>query len=297
MASQPAISRGQAPIRRKIFPAQLGLRSWFQSILRDEYFAGLCILGCANGLGFAVINSVHTSGWRDALINTFGVSGIVWVACFFGVTFVLQNCTGKIQPRDLGMGAAFLVLIIVPIGWTSWAALTVLCLYMLMFTDANPSRIRGATLLLAVTLPMVWSHLALHFFARPVLDIDASMVSWLLGTDRIGNMIRFADDSGYLVIFPSCSSLAGVSLAILCWVTACQVTRHKRCAFDVLWCGLACASVVVINIARMGFMGLSDWHYQTVHDQWGASLANVLTLAFVAGFSLLGVRHELLSRI
>ena len=47
----------------------------------------------------------------------------------------------------------------------------------------------------------------MHFFAKPILEIDASMISWLLGTNRIGNMVRFADNSGYLVIF-SCVLLA-----------------------------------------------------------------------------------------
>ena len=137
----------------------------------------------------------------------------------------------------------------------------------------------------------------MHFFAKPLLDIDASMVGWLLGTSQNGNMVRFADGSGALVIFPACSSLAGVSLAILCWVAVCQATQHKRSAFDLVWCGLACASVVLINISRLSIMGLSEWCYQTMHGQWGSTSANVLTLALVAGFSLLGVRRELLSRI
>ena len=53
---------------------------------RDELFAGLCILGCANGLGSRAINSINDLGWESAVIHTFGISAFIWVACFFGVT-------------------------------------------------------------------------------------------------------------------------------------------------------------------------------------------------------------------
>jgi exosortase/archaeosortase family protein len=144
---------------------------------------------------------------------------------------------------------------------------------------------------------MLWSHQLLHFFGKPILEIDASMISWLLGTERVGNMVRFADNSGYLVIFPACSSLAGMSLAMLCWVTISQTTRHRRSAYDVIWCGLACASVIIVNITRISIMGLSDWDYQAVHGPWGNTFTNVLMLILIVGFCLLGVRRELFSRI
>jgi exosortase/archaeosortase family protein len=192
---------------------------------------------------------------------------------------------------------AILVLVFLPIGGASWLALAALSLYMLLLKDGPSSRRRGARLLLATTLPMLWSRLLLHFFAQPILEIDASMIGWLMGSERVGNMVRFADSSGYLVIFPPCSSLAGISLAVLCWVTVSQATGHRRSAQDLVWCGLACASVIVVNILRMSIMSLSDWHYQTTHSRWGDEVANASTLLLIFGFSLLGVRRELFSRI
>jgi hypothetical protein len=115
----------------KAFPARLGLG--VQPLPRDEFFAGLCILSCANGLGFEIIKSIHSNGWQGALSNTFGTSGVVWIACLFGVTFLLKNRIEKVQTRDLGVGAVLLSLVILPIGGASWVALTALCLYMLIF--------------------------------------------------------------------------------------------------------------------------------------------------------------------
>ena len=264
---------------------------------RDELFAGLCILACANALGALVIQSVNELGWGDAIIHTFGVSAIVWIACLTGVALMLHDRTDVIRSTDLVVGAGFLVLVFLPIGPASWLALTGLCLYILLLTDGPSPRRRGASILLAVTLPMLWSRVLIHFFAKPILEIDASMIGFLLGTDRVGNMVRFADDSGYLVIFPACSSLAGVSLAMLFWVTISQATRHKSSGRDLVWCGLACASVIVVNITRMSIMALSDRDYQALHSQWGDTFGNVIMLIFIVGFSCLGVRRELFSRI
>jgi exosortase/archaeosortase family protein len=264
---------------------------------RDELFAGLCILSCANGLGALAIKSVNDLGWESAAVHTFGISAIVWIACFIGVTLILRDRTDAIRSMDLAVGAAVIALVFLPIGGASWLALTVLSLYMLLLTNGPSSRRRGAIVLLATTFPMLGTRLLVHFFAKPILEIDASMISWLLGADRVGNMVRFADDSGYLVIFPACSSLAGVSLAMLCWVTISQATRHKWSAHDLVWCGLACASVIIVNITRMSIMALSDQDYQALHSQWGDTFVNVITLILIVGFSCLGVRRELFSRI
>jgi hypothetical protein len=264
---------------------------------RDELFAGLSIVGCVNGLGADIVASVRDNGWETALINTFGVSAIVWFACFIGVMFILQDRQDELRVTDLVVGAVFILLVVLPIHWASWLALTVLSLYILFLTDGPSSRKRGAALLVAVTFPMAWNRVLMHFFAKPILEIDTLMVSSLLGTNQIGNMVSFADHSGYLVIFPACSSLTGVSLAILCWFTISYATQHNHSARDFLWCGLACASVILINVTRLTIMGTTGQHYEALHSEMGATMVNVITLIFVVGFCALGVRRELFSRI
>src|SRR5262249_31698630 len=70
-----------------------GLQSRQLSVLmsRDEFFATLFILCCLNGLGSHVVASVRVVGWTDALLSTFGVSAIVWIACFGGVRLILRE--------------------------------------------------------------------------------------------------------------------------------------------------------------------------------------------------------------
>ena len=156
---------------------------------RDEFFAALFILGCVNGLGARIINSVYSSGWTDAVLSTFGTSAIVWIACFGGARLVLGERAGKIRPVDLALALALILVIALPIEKMSWLAITILGLYVLLFTDPGSSRRRGAVILLTATAPMLWSPLLFRYFANFILEIDAALISWLLGTQNTGNIV------------------------------------------------------------------------------------------------------------
>jgi hypothetical protein len=261
-------------------------------VARGEFFAALLVLGCVNGLGSRIIQSVNRLGWADALSNTFEISVIVWLSCIAGIAIILRDRTAEVRSADFAVGAGFLFLVILPIGALSWLAVAVLCLYVLVSKN-DPALRRGAVILLATTVPMLWSRMLFQFFANPILEVDASLVGWLLGTHRTGNMVEFADGSGFLVILPTCSSLANVSLAFLCWVTVSQFVGHKKSAYDLLWCFLACASVVAVNVTRISLMGLNHVQYDEIHNHWGDAVANTIILGLTIGFSVLGVRREL----
>jgi exosortase/archaeosortase family protein len=145
-------------------------------------------------------------------------------------------------------------------------------------------------------VPMLWSKLLFHFFARSILEIDASLVGWELGTGRSGNMVQFADHSSILVILPACSSLANVSLAILCWITLSQLTQHRWRFQDLMWCLLACVSVIAVNVTRMSLMGLSISHYNAIHSQTGDVITNWIILILTVGISVVGLKREIFTR-
>ncbi len=266
------------------------------SIDRNELFAGLFFLGCANGIAVRAIATVRDIGWLNAVIGMFDVSAIVLAACASGLWLMKCRAGPSVTPIDLVMGVVALALIALPIGGLSWIAVGGLALYILLFTDADSTMRRGALILLATTVPMFWSRLLFRYFANFILEIDASLVGWLLGTERTGNMVRFANDSGYLVIFPACSSLANMSLAFLCWITVSEFTGHRRTLGDLWYCLLACSSVLAINVGRMSLMGISVGHYEAIHSQIGDAITNAMIMTVALGWSLLGVRHELFSR-
>jgi hypothetical protein len=263
---------------------------------REEFFAGLILLGCANGIAAKAIGAVHDMGWLNAAIGMFGVSAIVLAACTSGLWLMMGGREQLVTPIDLAVGAVALALIALPIGGLSWIAVSGLALYILRFTQGNLPMRRGAVILLATTVPMFWSRLLFQLFANFILEIDASLVGWLLGADRTGNMVRFVNDSGYLVIMPPCSSLANMSLAFLCWITVSEVAGHRRALSDLWWCLLACGSVLAVNVGRLSAMGISVRNYEAIHSQIGDDVTDAMILILTLGWSLLGVRRELLSR-
>ena len=264
-------------------------------IRRGEYFAGLFILGCVSGITSRVIEAINSLGWANAIFSTFQISVLIWFSCIVGITLIFQDRAAGINSLELGLGAAFVVLIILPIGTLSWIAVTGLSIYILFRRKTALAR-RGASILLATTVPMLWSRALYEFFANTILGIDASLVSWLLHTHRSGNVVEFADGSGQLVVFRDCSSLANVSLAFLCWVTLSRMVSHKKSVYDVFWCLLACAAVVTVNVSRMTILGLSEWHYATFHNQAGDAVANIIILGLIISICALGVRRELFER-
>jgi hypothetical protein len=268
-------------------------RNWID---RNEFFARLFFLGCANGVTARAVAVVHREGWLDAAIGMFDVSAIVLAACASGLWFMMRRREQAVTLVDLVVGVVALGLIALPIGGLSWIAVGGLALYILLFTDADLPTRRGALILFAATVPMFWSRLLFQFFAHFILEIDASLVGWLLGTERAGNVVRFAHDSGYLVIYQPCSSLANMSLAFLCWITASEVSGHGRSLSDLWWCLLACGSVLAINVGRMSVMGISLRYYEAIHSQVGDAITNAMIVSVTLGWSFLGVRRELFSR-
>jgi exosortase/archaeosortase family protein len=98
------------------------------------------------------------------------------------------------------------------------------------------------------------------------------------------------------MILPYCSSMANVSLAFLAWVTITKWLPHRWSPQDLWWCFLAAASVVAVNVGRIGLMGLSQEHYRTVHSQLGDTVTNLLLLGLTVGICLLGARRDLFIR-
>jgi len=168
---------------------------------------------------------------------------------------------------------------------------------MVLVAGAATSRRRGAKILIAITIPMLWSRLLFRLFSEFILQIDASLVGRMLRTATTGNVVRFADGSGDLVILPACSSLAGVSLVVLCWVTFSQSVQHRWSVKDAACCVLASASVIAVNVVRVSIMGLSEAHYQTLHSAWGNFVTNWITLCVIAGFCMWGTKRELFARV
>jgi exosortase/archaeosortase family protein len=275
-----------------------GLLAAVRDMRRNEFFAGLYILGCANGLVGRSLYTFSLEGWTGAVAGL-EMNVIVLFACFVGVYLIAsgnRDHQERIRGWDLVVGLVFLGIVILPSYPLSWVAVTGFSLYILFFANDGSERRRSALVLLALAFPMLWSRLIFQLFARPLLELDATMVTWLLGTERIGTTVRFADNSGYMVISPACASWGNISYVFLCWIAVTQWANHRWSPKDLLWLSLACVSLVAVNVTRIAVTGLSYAHYETIHNQYGEAVLGTIGLCLIIGFTVLGSRRELFSR-
>ena len=266
-------------------------------VSRVELFAGLCILGFANGVAGRVYEAIVLDGAAAALVGAFNISAVVWVAFFACPAMLLRAPKNPVACGDLVVAACALGAFMLPAGPLSWIALTGIALYILCdfsaLRDGQPPspEHRAAWILLATTGAMFWGRLLLLTASGPVLGADAILISWLTGTEHVGNTVRFADGAGYVWIAPACSSLANMSLAVLCWVLFAQFRGFRWSFGNVGWCLLACLSVVAINVTRIGLMVLHREHFDFIHGPTGAAVASWLSVAATVGVCAYGTRR------
>src|SRR5262249_49078140 len=139
------------------------------SLPRNELFAGLYILGCANGLLGRTIQSLQLDSWIGVILSV-DINVIVLFAAFAGVSVLLDEKKDEIRAADLAVAVIFLGLVSLPIFPLSWVAVTGLSIYILLFANGGSERRRGSLILLALTVPMLWSRLLFQFFAKLILD-------------------------------------------------------------------------------------------------------------------------------
>ena len=87
---------------------------------RGEFFAGLFILGCVNGLTSTYRQLVRKADGADALFNTSGISVIIWISCAAGVYLIARDRTVGVRSSELLLGVGVVVLTVLPIG-SLWA--------------------------------------------------------------------------------------------------------------------------------------------------------------------------------
>jgi hypothetical protein len=274
------------------------------AISRADLFAGLCILGFANGIAGPVRMAVAQQGLGPTIYNTFGISVFAWIA-FFACPMLLRRAPWEpVRRADLRVGGCALAAFMLPVTTFSWLALTGLALYLLRDRAAHHAASllsfahRAGWVLVATTVTMSWVPQLLGA-AGTLMVADAMLVGWLSGAPRVGNTLRLADGSGYVWIEPGCSSLMNASIAFLCWVLFAQARGRRWSPGGVIWCLVACLAVIAINVARIAAMVRFPGYSSVIHDPGsaGAMVASWLSAGAVVGICALGTRRDRLVRV
>jgi len=256
----------------------------------SELFSFTMIVAACNALLPTVVGGIAGDGVWYSLLNTFEVSAIVWAGLFLGIRYVREIPEKPIGKADLAAALTTLACCVLPLGPFTWVVLSSAALYLIV-TAGGPlsSQAHGGWILLAVTVPMFWSKRLFNFFAEFLLSLDAMLVSRITQTPRVANLVAMPGGAGYLQIAAPCSSMANVSLAILCWVLFTQVSNTRWRPRNVVWCAVSCAAVVAINTTRIALIGFFPQRYELLHGPVGATVVSWITVAAVVSICFVGV--------
>lgn len=259
-------------------------------VRRRDLFAALAVVGIANGLIARVLESAGNIGWLSALLNTFDISALVWVALYMIPARIWQADDEPMTRTDIALGLMCLVAFFIPISQASWLALTALGAYLLVFRTRNGAFRDAGWLLLAVSIPMLWARLMLSVLSGPILKLDATLIAHLVGTTHVENAVRYLDGSGVMWIAPTCSSLANITLAQLCWIIFLVGSRTPWSKAAVGWGVLACVMLAAFNVLRLLILLLNPTHHAILHGPAGNAVVSWLTTAALVVFCWLGIR-------
>ncbi|AYD00577.1 archaeosortase/exosortase family protein [Neorhizobium sp. NCHU2750] len=259
---------------------------------RSEFFSLIFIVSTSNAMLYSIVSAVERS-FIFAVLNTFGVSAIVWCGLWMGTSFALKIESGVISRVDKAVGGIVLAACFLPLGPTTWALVSFLSLYLIQ-TSRNPSgaQARAGWVFLALSVPMFWSKRLFSFFSEFFLSIDARLVSSITMTERTGNLVAMPDGHGYLQIAAPCSSMANVSLAVLCWVLFTQAFNLPWRPANVLWCAVGCLAVVIINVSRITLIGFFPEYYDVLHGPVGITVASWIYILSMMSVCYVRVRID-----
>jgi len=261
---------------------------------RSRLFLWLFLIAALNAFAGLALSSISVAGWAGAALNLFGISAILWVALAAGVALMRAAPEGDpVTRRDWAVAGAGLLAIFLPSATISSGALTLFALYGLTTgAPASPLR-RAAIIFLAMSGATLWGGLILAAFSHPLLDLDAFFVSRIAGVAQEGNLIAFADGSGTMAVAPGCSSLQGISLALVFWATVNQWFEVPVGTRSFAWLGAAVAATVAVNVLRIAALAHFPVHFDSIHGGLGWHVAAWTTMMLIAAICVWGARREI----
>lgn len=262
---------------------------------RNRLYCGVVVVGFANGASDRIASSISDYGLAAAVFDMFGVSLVVWIALVATVWLLLQSEERPAGATDFVVSGVASTAFLLPVPQLSWVALTGVALH-LARTPCSAATRRAASVLGALTIPMLWSRLVFALFSGPILVIDAKLVSWIVGTQSDANTIPFADGSGVLFLEPACSSMTNVSLALVCGVLIVKLYDLRWSAAVLRAVVAACLATVVINVVRISSIGILPAYYDLIHGPVGMTVAEWTTNLAVVTIYAGGLRPDVPAR-
>jgi exosortase/archaeosortase family protein len=261
---------------------------------REQLFLALFLLTTLNGFTGHAVRSVEERGFAGAAFELFGISAILWVALAAGLAILssAQQAT-SLRRGDHWLAAMTAAAVLLPTPTAASAALTAVALWAILTEKPGTALRRAGIIFLTVTGALLWGRLILALFSRPLLDLDATFASALLAAEQQGNMVWREGMGIKLVVAPGCSSIQGISLALVFWATVNQFFQVRFGRRTAACLAGAVAATVAVNVLRIGAMLRWPEHLTAIHHGWGWHIAMWTTLVLVVGICVYGARREI----
>lgn len=260
---------------------------------RERRYAFVYLLLTLNALTTFVASSATTHGWVSALLSLFDVSAVVWVAFAAGLALLWNASDASTTRRGDGVALALaLVVSILPVPAASSALLTLLAGWVWYLAPPQGPLRRASAVFFSLTAFLLWGRIALNWGAGPFLSADAAFVALIAETRSVGNAVFFADGTNF-IIAPACSSLHGVSLAVILWTTVTQyfALRIDRRAWLTLV--VAVLASIAVNGVRLAVIARNPHDFEFWHTGSGGALFGWVALAVTVGVIYQGIGRAL----
>jgi exosortase/archaeosortase family protein len=261
---------------------------------RSQLFFGVFLITTLNGFFGHALRAVEEAGLAAAAMNLFGVSAILWVALAAALALLSDRAERRPLIRgDLPVAALACLAALLPVATAASLALALVSLWVIATSPPRSPLRRAAIIFLAVTGALLWGRLMLATFSGPLLSADALFVAKLIGATHQGNTLWIGGDkwSG-IVVAPGCSSMQGMSLALVFWATVNQYFDVRFGWRPALYCLAALAGTIAVNVLRIGAMLRWPEHLEEIHHGWGYHIAMWTTLVLVVAICLTGARRQ-----
>ena len=258
--------------------------------VRARLFAAAGLIAALNALASRIAWSLSKGLWLS-LSETFGVSGIVWLALGIVIAIVLSDSDDeRASARDIAAAFGVVAASLLPAPALAGAVLVPYAIWGLLDAHAAPAQRATASIFLALTLTLVWGPLLLRIMPE-LLDLDARMVAQLTGGLAYGNIYASTDGSSWFMVAPGCSALNNMSLAT---ILAVSVSRFFGLALDwrtALSVAAASLATLAVNVGRMTMIAIRPREV----DYWHHGAGSVLFgwLALIAIVAVIGAATEL----
>ena len=227
----------------------------------------------ANALPPFISDSLSRQPLWQALFNLFDISAIIWLAIAAGCALQWRQaeiCEKKASGRDYLVFAGAALAALLPIAAASGVALSMVAIAHWLGSPALSNARRAAAIFLSLSCFLFWGRLFLAMASGPLLSADATLVATLAGVHAQGNVVNFVNGQQF-VIAPGCSSLHGISLALVMWTTVWAwfgLSMNRRMIFGL---GAAVLATIAVNCLRLAVIAWNPAQFDYWHIGTGAA--------------------------